>query len=95
MCGFELLSSVLLFQPEGRTPFNISYRADLLEMNSQFLFFWKFLNFTLALSLQPVEGGGTWSYGHKKMNSAKNLNELGSELFPSQAPEENAAQLTP
>ena len=44
-----------------------------------------------ALSLQPVEGGGTWSYGHKKMNSAKNLNELGSELFSAKTPGNKAA----
>ena len=48
-----------------------------------------------ALSLQPVEGSGTWSYDHKKMNSANNLNGLGSELFHNQAPGENAAQPTP
>ena len=45
--GLGLLSSVLFFQPEGRTPSSISDRADLLEMNSQLLFFWKFLNLLL------------------------------------------------
>ena len=45
--GLGLLSSVLFFQSEGRTPSSISDRADLLEMNSQLLFFWKFLNLLL------------------------------------------------
>lgn len=36
-CGFELLTSILSFHPEGLS-FSISCKADLLVMNSLFLF---------------------------------------------------------